>query len=96
MYKERKETTHERVGERKTYINNIEEKISTLHVYKWSQYLMYKNNASKKERKEKIHNILTTSLKKKQHSPNTMIHKLRLPLRVTTLISKTTPHFCHE
>ena len=24
--KERKETTHERVGERKTYINNIEEK----------------------------------------------------------------------
>ena len=26
MYKERKETTHERVGQRKTYINNIEEK----------------------------------------------------------------------
>ena len=23
MYKERKETTHERVGERKTYVNNI-------------------------------------------------------------------------
>ena len=32
MYKERKETTHERVGERKTYINNIEEKISTMYV----------------------------------------------------------------
>ena len=57
------------VGERKTYINNIEEKISTMYVYKWSQDLMYKNNVSKKERKEKIHNILTTSLKKKQHSP---------------------------
>ena len=69
MYKERKETTHERVGERETYINNIEEKINTMYVYKWSQGLMYKNNVSKKKRKEKIHNILTTSLKKKQHSP---------------------------
>ena len=98
MYKERKETTHKRVGERKTYINYIEEKISTMYVYKWSQDLMYKNNVSKKERKEKIQNILTTSLKKKkrQHSPNTMIQKLTLPLRVTTLISKTTPIFCHE
>ena len=67
MYKGRKETTHERVGERKTYINNIEKKISTMYVYKWSQDLMYKNNVSKKERKEKIHNILTTSLKGKQH-----------------------------
>ena len=57
-------------GERKTYINNIEEKISIMYVYKWSQDLMYKNNVSKKERKEKIHNILTTSLKReKQHSP---------------------------
>ena len=63
MYKERKETTHERVGERETYINNIEKK-STMSVYKWSQDLMYKNNVSKKKRKEKIHNILTTSLKK--------------------------------
>ena len=52
------------VGERKTYINNIEEKISTMYVYKWLQDLMYKNTVSKKERKEKIHNILTTSLKK--------------------------------
>ena len=69
MYKERKETTHERVGERKIYNNNIEEKISTIYVYKQSQDLMYKNNVSKKKRKEKIHNIFTTSLKKKkQHS----------------------------
>ena len=83
----RKETTHERVGERKIYINIIEEKISTMYVYKWSQDLMYKNNVSKKERKEKIHNILTTSLKKKNKTPlNTMIQKLTLPLRVTTLI----------
>ena len=66
VYKERKEITHERVGERKTYINNIEEKISTMYVYKWSQDPMYKNNVSKKERKEKIHNILTTSLKRKR------------------------------
>ena len=53
VYKERKETTHERVGERKTYINNIEEKISTMYVSKWSQDLMYKNNVSNKEGKEK-------------------------------------------
>ena len=53
MYKERKETTHERVGEIKTYINIIEEKISTMYVYKWSQDLMYKNNVSKKEKKRK-------------------------------------------
>ena len=99
MDKERKETTHEKVGERKAYINNIEEKISTMYVYKWSQDLMYKNNVSKKERKEKIHNILTTSLLKKKKNntpPNTMIQKLTLPQRVTTLISKTTPPFCHE
>ena len=62
MYKERKETTHEKVDERETYINNIKVK-STVYVYKWSQGLMYKNNVSKKE---KIHNILTTSLKKKK------------------------------
>ena len=54
MYKERKETTYERGGERKTYINNIEKKkISTMYVYKWSQDLMYKNNVSKKEKKRK-------------------------------------------
>ena len=53
VYKERKEITHERVGERKTYINNIEERISTMYVCKWSQDLMYKNNVSKKEKKRK-------------------------------------------
>ena len=99
MYKERKETTHEKVGERKTYINIIEEIISTMYVYKWSQDLIYKNNVSKNERKEKVHNIFTTSLKRKKNNntpPNTMIPKLTLPLRMTTLISKTTPPFCHE
>ena len=65
----REKKQHERVGERETYINNIKEKISTMYVYKCSQDLMYKNNVSKKERKEKIRNILITSLKKKQHSP---------------------------
>ena len=33
VYKGRKETTHERVGERKTY-NNIKKEISTMYVYK--------------------------------------------------------------
>ena len=68
-----------------------------MYVYKRSQDLMYKNNVSKKERKEKMHNILTTSLKKNNNTPpSTMIQKLTLPLRVTTLISKTTPPFYHE
>ena len=44
-----------------------------MYVYKWSQDLMYKNNVSKKERKEKIHNILTISLKRNNNTPpNTM------------------------
>ena len=38
---------------KKTYINNIEGRISTTYVYKWSQDLMYKNNVSKKEKKRK-------------------------------------------
>ena len=51
-----------------------------MYVYKWSQDLMYKNNVSKKERKEKIHNILTTSLKKNNNTPpNTMIPKTNSP-----------------
>ena len=69
-----------------------------MYVYKWSQDLMYKNNDSQKERKEKILNIHTTSLKGKNNNtpPNTMILKTNSPLRVTTLISKTTPPFFHE
>ena len=58
------------VGERKTYIN-IKKEISTMYVYKWSQDLMYKNKVSKKERKEKIHSILTTSL----NNNNTPLNK---------------------
>jgi len=52
VYKERKETTHEGVGERKTYIN-IKKEISTMYVYKWSQDLMYKSNVSKKKEKKR-------------------------------------------
>ena len=52
MYKGRKEITHERVSERKTYIN-IKKEISTMYVYKWSKDLMYKNKVSKKERKKR-------------------------------------------
>ena len=92
MYKERKETTHERVDERETYINNIKVKISTVYVYKWSQGLMYKNNVSKKERKEKIHNILTTP----NTPPNTMIPKTNSPPKSDYSHTKTTPPFCHE
>ena len=44
--------------------------ISTMYVYKWSQDLMYKNNVSKQERKEKIQSILTTSLNKNNTFPN--------------------------
>ena len=42
------------VGERKTYINNIEKKINTMYVYKWSQDLMYKSNVSKKKKRKDI------------------------------------------
>ena len=52
MYKERKETTHVGVGERKTYIN-IKKEISTMYVYKWPQDLMYKSNVSKKKEKKR-------------------------------------------
>ena len=52
VYKERTETTHERVGERKTYIN-INKEISTMYVYKWSQDLMNKSNVSKKKEKKR-------------------------------------------
>ena len=47
----------------KTYIN-IKKEINTMYVYKWLQDLMYKSKVSKKERKEKIQSILTTSLNK--------------------------------
>ena len=68
MHKERKETTHVRGRWKKHTSTYKEDKYNVCQ--KWSQDLKYKNNVSKKERKEKIHNILTTSLKKKsQHSP---------------------------
>ena len=72
MYKERKETTHEGVGERKTYIN-IKKEISTMYVYKWSQDLMYKSNVSKK--KEKKRYILSSlhPLKCINTPPNKMV-----------------------
>ena len=41
-----------------------------MYVYKWSQDLMYKSKVSKKERKEKIQSILTTSLNKNNIPPN--------------------------
>ena len=52
MYKGRKETTHEGVDERKTYIN-IKTEVSTMYVYTWSQDLMYKSNVSKKKEKKR-------------------------------------------
>ena len=52
MYKGRKETTHEGVGERKKTYINIKKEISTMYVYKWSQDLMYKSNVSKKKEKK--------------------------------------------
>ena len=71
-----------------------------MYVYKWSQDFMYKNNVSNKERKKKkIHDILTTSLKRittLNTPPNIMILKTNSPPGVTTLISKTSPPFCHE
>ena len=65
-----------------------------MYVYKWSQDLMYKNNVSKKERKEKIHNILTTSLKKNNNTPpNTMIPKTNSPPKSDYSYPKLLPLF---
>ena len=49
----------------------------------------------KKEKKRYIISSLYP-LKEKNTPPDTMIQKLTLSLRVTTLISKTTSPFCHE
>ena len=51
----------------------------------------------RKKRKEKKRYIISSlhPLKRNNTPPNIMIQKLTLPLRVTTLISKTTPPFCH-
>ena len=72
-----------------------------MYVYKWSQDLMYKNNVLNKERKKKYMISSLHPLKRittLNTSSNIMIPKtkLTLPLRVTTLISKTTAPFCHE
>ena len=86
----RKEITHERVGERKTYIN-INKEISTMYINKWSQDLMYKNNVSKK--KEKKRYILSSLHSSNEHMnthPNKNGPILTLRLRMTTL------PFCHE
>ena len=89
MYKGRKETTHERVGERKTYINIIEEKTSTIYVYKWSQDLMYKNNVSKKKEKERyILFSIYPSNERMNTPPNKNGPIITPPLRMTTLISQ--------
>ena len=42
-----KKTTHDRVGEKKTYIN-IKKEISTMYVYKWSQDLNNNNTPPNK------------------------------------------------
>ena len=64
MYKGRKEITHEKVGERKTYIN-IKKEISTMYVNKWSQDLMYKSNVSKKKEKKRY---ILSSLHPSKHT----------------------------
>ena len=50
-----------------------------MYVYKWSQDLIYKINVSKIERKEKINDILITSLKNNNTPPNKMIPKTNSP-----------------
>ena len=71
VYKERKEITHVKIGER-TVITTLNVYISTstrFVITIWSQDLRYKNIVSKIERK-KIHKIPTTSLKNMNTPPN--------------------------
>ena len=73
MYKERKETTYERVGERKTYINKNKEK-NTMYINKWSQdHLLYKNNVSKKKEKKRY---ILSSLHPSNKHMNTPLTKM--------------------
>ena len=50
MHKEKKETTHVRVGERKIYINIYKEDKYNVCQKKWSQDLKYKNNVYKRKK----------------------------------------------
>ena len=50
-----------------------------------------------RRKKKKRYIISSLHLSKRNNTPpNRMIQKLTLPLKVTTLISKTTPPFCHK
>ena len=94
MHKERKETIHEGVGERKTYIN-IKKEISTMYVYKWSQDLMYKSNVSKKKEKKRY---ILSSLHPQNISilPLTKWFYTNSPPKNDYSYIKTTSPFCHE
>ena len=71
MYKERKETIYIKVGEEDIHHHIRENKYNVC-----LQMVIYKNNVPNKERKEKIHDVLTTSLKNNNNTPpNTMIPK---------------------
>ena len=50
VHKEKKETTHVRVGERKIYINIYKEDKYNVCQKKWSQDLKYKNNVYKRKK----------------------------------------------
>ena len=67
-----------------------------MYVNKWSQDLRYKNNVSIKERKEKIHKILTTSLKISTLPLTKMSYTNSPPKCDYYYIPKTTPPFCHQ
>ena len=64
-----------------------------MYVNKWSQDLRYKNNVSIKERKEKIHKILTTSLKISTLPLTKMSHTNSPPKYDYSHISKLLPLF---
>ena len=97
MYKERKETTHERVGERKTYINNIEEKKVQCMSINGHKTSCTRTMYLRKKRKDTQYSHYIPQKKKNNNTPhNIMNQKLTLPLRVTTFISKTTSPFCHK
>ena len=61
MHKERKETTHVRIGERKTYINIYVKNISTMYINNGHKTHVEDINVSKMEKRKKIQIILTTS-----------------------------------
>ena len=97
LYKERKETTHVEVGEKKKkniHHHIYENKVQCISI---NGHKTSVQEAVTKKKEKKIHVNLTTSLKIYIHSPYKKCPLLTLPLSARLLSKpKLLPFFCHE